>query len=469
MNIFKKLLLTYIGIVLVSMTILALLMSFLFEDFYFNEQQTALITHGRHVNNLILKLETGQVNKDQVMFNLVSLDRFLNARIVVLDKAGAVEFDSRVFEAKWQGAILKPVDLKKVLSGQIITVRGIAGSQFDTSTLTVALPLLINEQVDGIILMNAPVFGISTSLKQVYRLFFIGSLIAALLALLLSYHVSMMATKPLLKINEAALEMAKGKLDTVVEVTSRDEIGQLAQNFNYMASELNKIESARREFVANVSHELRSPLTSIRGFIQAMLDGTIPQEKQAKYLGVVFEETNRLNRLVNELLDLASIESESFKTEPADFDLYALMRQIGLRFFPLTSPKNITVETPSEGQLKVFADRDRVEQIIVNFTDNAVRFTPDGGKISLFTEENEGKIWVHIRDTGVGIPEDDLPYIWKRFHKADKARTRGKSGTGLGLSIVKRLIDAFGEEVMVTSIEGEGTEFVFSLPKSKEA
>lgn len=427
--------------------------------------------HARHVNNLILKWDGGQVNKDQVLFNLVSLDRFLNARIVIINNEGVLLFDSRIYQEKWQGTPLTPAEFKQVLKGQIVTKRGSSAggsSQFDMSALTVAMPMFIREQVQGVILMNTPIYGISTSLTQVYRLFTIGAIIALLLAFLLSFHVSMMTTKPLRKMNKAALEMAQGKLDTRLEVKNKDEIGQLAQNLNYMASELSKIDSMRKEFVANVSHELRSPITSIRGFIQAMLDGTIPPEGQEKYLAIVFEETNRLQRLINELLDLSRIEAGSFTFEKVEFDIHTLMRSVGDRFFPLTTPKNITIEAPSDEPLLVYADRDRVEQIIVNFVDNAVRFTSDGGTISLFTEPINDKVWVHVRDTGMGMPAEELPYIWKRFHKIDKARTRGKGGTGLGLAIVKHLVDAFGEEISVASEEGIGTEFVFSLPLVKK-
>lgn len=313
------------------MVVLGFLMSFLFEDFYFTEKKNSLLDHGRNVNNLILKWDGGQINKEQVIFNLISLDRFINARIVVINKAGLVILDSRSADEAWQGAALTTDEINKVLKGKLVTKRGMAGSQFDTSSLTVALPLLIDEQIQGMILMNAPVYGISTSITQVYRLFFIGALISLLLAFLLSSHVSMMTTKPLRKMNEAALEMAQGKLDTRVDVTSKDEIGQLAQNLNYMASELSNMESMRRDFVANVSHELRSPLTSIRGFIQAMSDGTIPVELYPKYLGIVYDETNRLNRLINELLDLSRIESGNFKFEKAEFDIHNLMRRVGER------------------------------------------------------------------------------------------------------------------------------------------
>lgn len=468
MNIFKKLLLTYIGITLLTLVVLGLLMSFLFEDFYFTEKKNALLDHGRHVNNIILKWDNKQINKEQVLFNLVSIDRFLTARIVVINSEGFILFDTQSYQGQWQGAGLQPEEFKEVLKGKVITKRGTTGSQFDTATLTVALPMFINEQIEGVILMNTPIYGISTSLKQVYRLFFIGALISLLMAFILSVHVSMMATKPLRKMNQAALEMARGKLDTQVDVVRKDEMGQLARNLNYMASELSKMEQMRKEFVANVSHELRSPITSIRGFIQAMMDGTIPQEGQGKYLQIVFDETNRLNRLINELLDLARIEAGNFDFEPQQFDLNAVIRRVGDRFYPLTNPRNVTMQVPEEQPLLTYADRDRVEQIIVNLVDNAVRFTPEGGQISLITELSNEKVTVRIRDTGVGMPEDELPYIWQRFHKVDKARTRTKKGgTGLGLAIVKHLIDAFGETITVTSKEGEGTEFSFTLPHVK--
>ncbi|MGN0743194.1 MAG: ATP-binding protein, partial [Candidatus Fimadaptatus sp.] len=247
-------------------------------------------------------------------------------------------------------------------------------------------------------------------------------------------------------------------------INRRDELGELARAFNSMAEDLSQLESVRRGFVANVSHELRSPMTSMQGYVQGMLDGTIPPEEHPRYLSVVLSETKRLNKLISELLDLSRIESGKFPLHYQRFDANELIARIMLQYEGRIEEKHINVDISfRQEQCVVWADPDRISQVVVNLIDNAVKFLEDGGSLTVWTLMDEDHAIVTVKDDGPGISADDLPYIFDRFYKADKAHS-GK-GTGLGLSIVKKILEQHGQDIKCTSAPGRGAAFMFTLAK----
>ena len=252
--------------------------------------------------------------------------------------------------------------------------------------------------------------------------------------------------------------------------TTHDEIGELTVAFNKMAEELKLQDGLRNTFIANVSHELRTPLASVQGFIQGMLDGAIEEKDRDKYLNIVLGETKRMSTLITDLLSLAKIESGKFPVEYSEFDINELLRRCLLMFEQRIEEKNIGVSIGlSEDKLKVWADEDRISQVITNLIDNAVKFTGEGGEIKVWTYCTENKVNVNISDTGVGIPQEDQPYVFERFFKVDKSHSQGTPGTGIGLSIVKRIIAQHGETIGIQSTEGKGTTFTFTLTRSISA
>jgi signal transduction histidine kinase len=275
-------------------------------------------------------------------------------------------------------------------------------------------------------------------------------------------------TQPLKEMSEMTKDIAKGDLSKRVEIQSNDEIGLLAQSFNDMAGELAKQEELRTGFVANVSHELRSPLTSIHGFAQGMHDGTIAQDDQKQYLQIIVDETTRLKKLIRELLDLSQIESGTFPLNKKVYDINEQIRRVLIRYLDIIEEKGIDVEVNFKQDFcMVCADWDRIEQVLVNLIDNAIKFTPRDGKITLWSHECDGKVLVGVTDTGEGIAREDLPFIFERFYKSDKSHTE-KKGTGLGLSIVKKIIEEHGHTIKATSNPGAGASFTFSLDLAQE-
>jgi signal transduction histidine kinase len=268
--------------------------------------------------------------------------------------------------------------------------------------------------------------------------------------------------------NQTAKEIAGGNFSSRIEPNSfSTETIELAASLNYMAEELEKLEDLRKDFIANISHDFRSPLTSIRGYAQAIMDGTIPPERQDKYLNVILNESDRLTKLTNDILLLTKMENEVLKPEREDFDLHECIRNILLQFEQKIISKGIHMTLLIEEEdIFVNADYNQINRIITNILDNAIKFCSHDNEITLETSLREEKVVISIKDTGPGISEDDIKHIWTRFHKADRSRGMDKKGVGLGLSIVREIIKAHGETIEVYSQLNKGTTFVFTLALS---
>jgi signal transduction histidine kinase len=301
-------------------------------------------------------------------------------------------------------------------------------------------------------------------LYTVVHSFALSSIISIAITGLFAYYLSKRIAAPLREMNRAALRIAKGQFDQRVSIKTHDELGQLGETFNYMAQELAGLDQLRKDFVANVSHDLRSPLTSIHGFVRAFLDDTIPSERKRHYLTIMKEQTERMMKLVGDLLDIARLEAGQLEIRPVIFNLSELVRQVVARTEPEFVKKQVHVELISEEiqDFRVFADPDRIDQVIVNLLQNALQFSSPDSFVEVTLKKDEQAV-VSIRDHGPGIRQEDMEAIWERFYKADKSRTK-KTGTGLGLSIVKHILDLHQSPILVKSEVGKGSIFTFTLP-----
>ncbi len=287
-------------------------------------------------------------------------------------------------------------------------------------------------------------------------------------AIIASYFISERIVRPVRKISHAAREFADGKLDVRVPVTGNDEVAELAMAFNNMASSLERNEETRRTFLANVSHDMRTPMTTIGGFIDAILDGTIPPEQYEHYLGVVSSEIKRLSRLVSTLLDISKIQAGERKFNMEPFDICELSRQIIISLEQRLNDKKLDVEFEcDEDNMIAVADRDAIHQVLYNICDNGVKFSREGGKYIFKIKDADKKILVSVYNEGDGIPKEDLPYVFDRFYKSDKSRGLDKTGVGLGMYISRTIIEAHGENITVRSKQGEFCEFTITLRKEK--
>ncbi len=377
-----------------------------------------------------------------------------NRRVLVL---GSNAYEQALSDEE----VVRQVD--RVLSGEEIRVQGLI-RELGGHMTTIGVPWRdARGRVDGAVLFHISTASLSVDYSDLIRNAAIAAAVAMALGALLAFAIARRQTEPIRQIRLAVKDFSEGRLERRVMVRADEELVELAEAFNRMAEDLSQLEDSRRSFVANVSHELRSPLTSIRGYIVGLLDGTIEFDEREKYLRVALQESERLGKLVSELLDLSRIEAGALKLAPTRFDLCELLRQELIKFEGRVEARGLTVEVDLPGEaLWVMADADRVRQIATNLLDNAVKFAH--GRIGLRAWDAGEACHVSVSNDGPPIAHEDQAYIFDRFYKADKAHTAG-GGTGLGLAIVKKILDQMGRRVWLES-EPEGTAFFFDLGKA---
>lgn len=339
---------------------------------------------------------------------------------------------------------------------------------FDEDMLNVIAPITTAYKVKGYVVIHTSMNNILKSSNNLLNISYITLAILLLLSMIILIFFTEIVYIPLRKITYATEQYASGNMHYEFQIESEDEIGYLAACLNYMASEIARSEDDQKKFVANVSHDFRSPLTSIRGYLEAMLDGTIPPELHEKYLQIVLNETDRLTKLTNSLLTLNNLNTKGMMLDKTDFDINPIIRNTAASFEGTCRKKTIAIELVLTGDtMYVNADMGKIQQVLYNLLDNAIKFSHHDSVIRIETIVKKHKLFVSVKDKGVGIPKEDLKLIWERFYKSDSSRGKDKKGTGLGLSIVKEIIASHGEHINVISTQGVGTEFIFSLACSK--
>ena len=356
---------------------------------------------------------------------------------------------------------------KPVLKGKNIVATDIYISEKGEKILTVGAPLMYGGEVFGGVMFNQLVPEIRSMYAFLANKMIIIVILSTVFAAALFYMLSLRITNPIKSISMAVTEFSKGNFKKRVEYSVNNELGELAQNINNMASSLDNLERLRQGFISDVSHELRTPLTTISGFVEGIIDGTIPDDAKDEYLEVVLSESKRLSRLITNLLQVSRMESGEARAEKTDFDINELVRLALLKFEMMITPKDIDVSVNMDAdRIMVNADKDMITQVLINLINNAVKFTPSGGKISVDIEDKKEKAVISVTNTGKGISPEEMQFIWDRFYKTDKSRSEDRTGMGLGLYIVKRIIHLHGEKITVQSKPDEYTRFVFTLKKS---
>lgn len=343
---------------------------------------------------------------------------------------------------------------------------GTLGGLYEDSRYTAAVPVTINDRtVLGYVFASSPADALASTVKDNFRIY----LLAVLGALLFSFGVVWVITerfvRPLRQMASATRLFAEGDFSVRVTVRGKDEVAELGEALNNMAVSLSSVEMMRRSFIANVSHELRTPMTSIAGFLDGMLDGTIPLDKQAHYMKIVSDEVKRLSRLVQSMLNLSRIDSGELKMNTARLNLTEVVCSVLVACEQRIEKKKLGITGIDECErLDILGDYDLMNQVLYNLLDNAIKFTDEGGFIDIRLHQADGRAYVTIRNTGAGIPASEMPRIFERFYKSDRSRGLDKNGVGLGLYIVQTVISLHGGEISVRSVEGEFTEFSFWVP-----
>ena len=439
----------------------------------------------RAINNLVTKTEADKLYKEAIIIadtyakDLYGSETSLESVKKQFDIL-ALYFDSTLWIMNPSGLIVlssdSPVDVENPVHvnnfnpadniGGYYKVGNFYG-MFEEDVLSVFAPITDGYQVLGYVIIHKSVSELKRISEKLLTLSYYLFIILFVLSLIILIFFTSNVYRPLRKITKATEEYAAGNLRYQFQIDSEDELGYLAASLNYMASELSKGEDNQKQLVANVSHDFRSPLTSIKGYSEAMLDGTIPPELHNKYLEIVTNESDRLIKLTNSLLTLNNLNTEGMILELTDFDINTVIRKTLATFEGSCQKKKITVNLTLTGdQLFVKGDMSKIQQVLYNLLDNAIKFSNKNSEIFVETKEKHKKVFVSVKDQGIGIPKESLNQIWDRFYKTDLSRGKDKKGTGLGLSITREIIRAHGENINVISTEGEGTEFIFTLTLS---
>ncbi len=418
-------------------------------------------------NTYASDLYTNETSLDTVKKQLDALDSYLSARLWIINPSGRMVLDSDAPLDIESETVITDFD-PTIIGGSYYTIGNFFGS-FTEEQLSVFAPITANYKVQGYVVIHYPMSSLSLSCNSLLNISYLMLVILFLLSLIILIFFTEMVYLPLRKIIDATEQYAAGNMHYEFQVESEDEMGYLAASLNYMASEIARAEDNQKKFVANVSHDFRSPLTSIKGYLEAMLDGTIPAKLYEKYLNIVLNETERLTKLTGSLLTLNNLNIKGIILDKSTFDLNSVIRDTAASFEGTCKQKTIAIELILTGDtLYVNADVGKIQQVLYNLLDNAIKFSFQNSVIKIETTEKHNKVFVSVKDSGIGIPKEDLKLIWDRFYKSDLSRGKDKKGTGLGLSITKEIINAHGEHINVISTEGVGSEFIFSLQTADE-
>ena len=415
-------------------------------------------------NTYASDLYSNQTSLDAVKTQLDALDTYLSSTVWIINPSGRIILDSSAPVDIENPILIEDFD-PTITAGSYYTV-GYFFDTFDEEMLSVFAPITSSFKVNGYVVIHTPTQTIHASAESLLNISYILLIIMLLLSMIILFFFTEMVYIPLRRITYATEQYAGGNMHYEFQVDSEDEMGYLAASLSYMASEIAKSEDNQKKFIANVSHDFRSPLTSIKGYLEAMLDGTIPPEMHEKYLQIVLNETERLTKLTNGLLQLNNLNTKGMLLGRSDFDINQVIRNTAATFEGICKSKMIGIELVLTGeQLIVNADLDRIQQVLYNLLDNAIKFSHNDSIIKIETTEKNSKVLVSVKDNGIGIPKESQKLIWDRFYKTDLSRGKDKKGTGLGLSIVKEIIRSHGENINVVSTEGVGSEFLFTLAK----
>ncbi len=414
----------------------------------------------------LISAEYSRLTLEDLKTQLKSIETFLGIRVWTVSTDGTVIADSSTASRALGKNIF---DLNADFLDHVITENNYFPGIFNEPMLSYTKTLDYNQRIRGYIILFTSQNGITRDTMKYIDVVNICLLIFLPLMFLVFLYLYYITAIPLQNLMKAAMKYSSGNYNYPLKQKGLIEYRDLGAAISYMAVELSKLDDYQKKFVANISHDFRSPLTSIKGFAEAIKDGTIPYEMQDKYLDIILFETERLTKLTSNLLELNSFETKGTFLDITSFDINNIIKKTAESFEGRCRDKKITLNLIfSSKEMYVDADMGKIQQVLYNLIDNAIKFSHPNSKIKVATEEKGDKIFVSVKDHGVGIPKESIKKVWERFYKTDPSRGKDKRGTGLGLSITKEILQAHNENINVISTEGVGTEFTFSLTKTAE-
>lgn len=475
-SLYRRQLTMMVSIMLVSFTLLAGAFMLLSYRYIIGETRDSVIRNAGYIasftSTYYRRYLTLDVQDEFYSSYMASIARISNSHIIVAGPEGAILYATDGTQVDnydnlcLPDAVVSQVRNAGSFSG-MTNLEGIYADRRYVSARPVSNQLGPLTVIQGMVLVAADASNLSEMWASTATIFFFSAVVVFLISVIASTLTSAYQTRPLNEMAEAARKFGQGEFD--VRVTGYedrcDEVSALAEAFNSMANSLEKVESQRAEFIANVSHELKTPMTTIAGFAEGILDGTIPPEREKEYLQIVVSETRRLSRLVRRMLDLSRLNAlaESTVTAQEAFDLTEVMSQVLISLESKITGRQLDVDVKMpEGKLMVWGDPDAITQVCYNLLDNAAKFAAPGTAITIQIVKKDGKAQTTIRNLGATIPPDELPLLFERFHKADYSRSMDREGVGLGLYIVKTILGSLKENITVSSEDGV-TQFQFTL------
>ena len=399
----------------------------------------------------------GSLTSQNFLLNLDVVSQVTDADMVICDSSGSILLCSdALMGCDHNGVIFNQDYVKKVIANDGDTATGIIKGLYTEERYIVAEPIVSDEQVQGVVIVSTPTAAATQIMNRISNIFLTAAAFVVLVAVLAVSAFARRESRPMRELAKTANAFAHGNLEARAKIDDdcSEEMEELALAFNNMASSLQKSEYQRQEFVANVSHELKTPMTTISGYIDGILDGTIPENRREYYLQIVSDETKRLSRLVRSMLDISQLQKEEGIPEEKKmhFDLEEVMGQVLITFEKKITDKGLDVDVDMpEHPVYTWANRDYVTQVIYNLIDNAVKFCPEGKTLGLKIREGTSKAYISVSNDGDTIPPEELPLVFDRFHKLDKSRSQNRDGWGLGLYIVKTIVCSHGENISVSS------------------
>jgi signal transduction histidine kinase len=457
-SLFKKLWLTVTATIFITILYSFLLSYLFYEKLYVDIVEESLIEEGKRLASdysggpltEVLRERVAWYNeKSESEVFLVSNPKELSACLPY-----AIDYET----------LIGKEEREQLLQGEPVLKSGYE-ERFDRKILSAAIPLLDNSRLEGIIYLYVPLAKISELTVDFSFLWLVGGVAFIIIAAFLGFKMLHKLTRPIAAMREAAEKVSKGDYSARVDIQSKDEIGQLARTFNHMSESIQREDEKKREFLADVSHELRTPISYIKGYSEALETGMIKNpEEQGKYLRLINREAGRMVKLVADLLDLSRLDADEFSLVKNPLVLAQLIEDFIQKYDSSLKEKNISLLLHIDPEIIINGDEDRLEQIFQNIIDNAIRYTECGGVISIRLSKHQFGCLVEIKDTGIGIPEDDIEKLTNRFYRVNKARTRTDGGTGLGLAIVNKLVKLHEGKLEIQSTLGEGTKIKVYFP-----
>ena len=457
-------------ILLLALTVLGASFQILVKDYLTDITIAGLKQDAEIIANLAAAYSLdGSLSNRDFLLNLDVASQVSDADAVIFDSQGRVVLCSdALLGCKHQGLQLNKEYMDKVISSGGDTATGIIDGLYTDHRYVVAAPIANSTGfVSGIVIVSTPSTTTTEILNRISNLFLTAAVFVVMIAVAAVSFFMGRENRPLRELAKAANAFGHGNLNARVKLDEHysEEMNELALAFNNMAKSLQKSEYQRQEFVANVSHELKTPMTTISGYVDGILDGTIPDNRRTYYLQIVSDETKRLSRLVRSMLDISQLQDQEMPEEKKmHFDLEEVMGTVLITFEKKITDKGLDVDVDMpEHPVYTFANKDAITQVVYNLLDNAVKFCPEGKTLGLRIREGGSKAYISISNQGETIPAEELPLVFDRFHKLDKSRSVNRDGWGLGLYIVKTIVCSHGENISVTSRDGR-TEFTFTMP-----